>query len=368
LIIAVIKRGSSQPSGVEPAGPAGGNATDEWRVVDTWGDADRSACITSLECVPNGFWTDQGPEATFGTVLVGRKQGGLDVVQIDRSTGAVDAENALRLVDMAPSVGRADDSLSIASIHGLCMSEANTRICAIQKGGTVGVYDVRPGISQVYSFSCPPNVACSAYHAGSGQLAIGCQGAELKLYSVDEKNGALSYNGKGGKPDKVGVCDTPWNSAIAFNPSAEDGSQVIVGTGHGKLRLYDTKVGKRPQINVPFKDLRITCIAPDSDLRCWWVGDAGGNLHAYDIVAGKFAGAIKGLGGSVRSIGMHPTEPAIVSGGLDRYIRIHSTRSRSTVMKLYVTGQLTKVGFLGQLSPEEDNGGKKKSTKKRKHL
>jgi WD40 repeat protein len=334
--------------------PVGSPSTSgAWRVVDTWGEADRNACITCIDCVNGmdsiGGVRGPGPGGDTGdraTVLVGRKNGGIDCVQVDRLSGVVDATTCISHVPDHPSSG-SDGAVSVASIHGIVPSGSHAlSLCALEQGGVVKLYDASLK-EQLATFSCPPHVTCSAYHAPSGQLAVGCQGAELKMYSLSEDVGTLTYNAKGGKPDKVGICDKPWNSAMAFNPLQEDGSQIIVGTGHGKLRLYDTKVGKRPQLNVPFKEHRISSIAPDGKNKVWWVGDAGGNVHSYDVTAGKFVGSIKGIGGSVRSIDVHPCASVLVLGGLDRYVRVNSTRTRSSVMKLYVTSQLTDVKFLG---------------------
>jgi hypothetical protein len=330
------------------------SSSSGWAVVQTWGEADRRAGVTCMDVVP-----------TTATVLVGRRNGGMDVLRVDGTTGALRVASVLRPSRASGDTAK-DESKSISSIHGIVLN-GRLVVCGVEQGGRVAVYD--EGLENVLgSFSCPPNVTCAAYHAPSKRLAVGCRGAELKVYTVeineveDEKEkeekekegrgvtGVLTYSAKGGKPDKVGLCDKPWNSAVAFYQGGDDehaGSQLVVGTGHGKLRRYDTTVGKRPQLNTPFKEHRITALAVSETDKMWWVGDAGGSLQSYDVGAGKFMGSIKGIAGSVRSVDLHPTAGVIVSGGLDRYVRVHSTRTRASVAKLYVTSQVNVVRWLG---------------------
>ena len=357
-------------------------AQQAWRVVQTWGEADRRAGVTCVDVVPESVSGVVG----MATVLVGRRNGVVDVLRVDRLAGAVDTSSlAKRGGDSETGRLAADaqgDGRSISSVFGLVLTGRGSGggredgrhemvVCVVARDGTITFYDSLVE-KKLGGFSCPPQVTCAVYHAPSRQLAVGCEGAELKVYTLtwqdegivgnsdDPENtenmvvsGTLTYSAKGGKPGKVGFCDKPWNSAVVFNPLIEDGSQIIVATGHGKLRIYDTKVGRRPQLNIPFKERRITCVSPDKSEQRWWVTDAEGNFQSYDVSIGKFLGGIRGVSGSVRSTDLHPTLPLIVSGGLDRYLRVHSTRTRAMVMRLYMTSQLCVVKWLGPVGSEE---------------
>ncbi len=406
----VIRRGGvSDGGGDKEAAPKddGGKACpaspapQSWRVSQTWGEADRRAGVTCMEVVSESVSGVVG----MATVLVGRRNGVVDVVRVDRVAGAVDTSSVVRCggnTERLSTAGAQGDGRSISSVFGLVLPGGvsggqqdggdEMMVCVVAREGTVTFYDARMERT-VGGFSCPPRVTCAAYHAPSGQLAVGCEGAELRVYTLSWQDqgsadkgerkgstgipgdtavsGTLTYSAKGGKPDKVGFCDKPWNSAVVFNPLVADGSQIIVATGHGKLRLYDTKVGRRPQMNVPFKERRITCVSPDGSEGRWWVTDAEGNFQSYDVSMGKFLGGIRGVSGSIRSTDLHPTAPLIVSGGLDRYIRVHSTRTRAMVMRLYMTSQLCVVKWLGLGVSEEQErtptaAAKKKKKKKRR--
>jgi ribosome biogenesis protein NSA1 len=52
---------------------------------------------------------------------------------------------------------------------------------------------------------------------------------------------------------------------------------------------------------------------------------------------------LKGAGGSVRSLSLHPEEPLIASVGLDRWLRVHHTGTKKQLAKVYLKQQLTGV-------------------------
>lgn len=125
---------------------------------------------------------------------------------------------------------------------------------------------------EVLSWATPAQVCCTAYDSSTsgGTLAVGCQGAELRLF--DTTTGQLAWAAKGGRPNMVGLVDKPWNTALAFLPPASSssgsrgdeaggpgtadscgaacGSRLLVGTGRHKVRLYDASAGKRPQMEL----------------------------------------------------------------------------------------------------------------------
>lgn len=82
----------------------------------------------------------------------------------------------------------------------------------------------------------------------------------------------------------------------------------------------------------------------DAGMRCW-VANGLGQVEVYDFRAGRFAGAIKGIAGSVRSLALHPDRPVIASVGLDRFLRLHDTGSRRSLGKVYLKTLLTHVDF-----------------------
>lgn len=299
-------------------------------VVHTWGEADRQTGVSSMECV----------RGSIPQILIARKNGLVELVDVDEGTG-------FSLAWQRHVGGEA------VSAHAMAPTPDGKHLVSVFREDGIGkFYDIRNGDGEgdaVTDFTCPKGVTCTALHNPSQRFAVGCQGAELKVYNSEnapDSSRWMVFAGKGGKPNSVGLCDRPWNSAIAFNHGQEGGNQIVVGTGYGKLRLYDTNAGRRPQLDVPFKGYRITCLAPEMCGNRWWVGDASGNLQIFDTRAGKYSGAIKGFGGSIRSLDIHQSESLIASAGLDRFVRVNALRSRSSLIKLYATSQLTAVRFL----------------------
>lgn len=69
-----------------------------------------------------------------------------------------------------------------------------------------------------------------------------------------------------------------------------------------------------------------------SGLRCW-VGDARGEVGCLDLKLGAFQQVLRGIGGAVASLAIHPSLPYIASAGLDRHLRIHDTNTRKPVVR-----------------------------------
>lgn len=248
-------------------------------------------------------------------------------------------------------------------------------VVSVTTGGSICLYTHEPEENNQYcwketqSWSAPPDVCSTAFDPQSGLLAIGCKGAELRL--IDINTGQTAFTAKGGKPNKVGVVDPAWNTALAFVPGS-GGKKIIVGTGHHKLRMYDTTVGKRPQLDIPFGETRITALALESDGQRCWVGNGLGQLEVYDFKTGRFSGAIKGIAGSVRSVVLSTDGGIIVSVGLDRFLRLHDTKSRSGLGKVYLKSQLTGAVIVPMLpvpvksneGGRQDEGNKNKGSKR----
>ena len=215
-------------------------------------------------------------------------------------------------------------------------------------------------VKELLSFKIPATVCCSALDEPTGFLAVGSQGAELRVFDIALPDQPAVFTAKGSKPNRIGLVDKPWNSAVAFHPGS-NGTKIWTGTGYHKVRLYDSTASKRPQTEVEFGQARITSLAPEADGQRIWVANAAGSVEVYDVRAGRFSGALKGIAGSVRDLALYPTPPInkkkssgndtstkslyIASVGLDRFLRVHSTTSRVSLGKEYLKTQLTAVGW-----------------------
>lgn len=78
-----------------------------------------------------------------------------------------------------------------------------------------------------------------------------------------------------------------------------------------------------------------------------WAANGMGSIQLLDLTTHKLMDALKGAGGSVRSLALHPGgEPLIASAGLDRFLRIHSTATKASAGRVYLKQQLTGVCWL----------------------
>ncbi|KAL4424916.1 hypothetical protein ABPG77_009645 [Micractinium sp. CCAP 211/92] len=340
-------------------------------VAATWGQPDKLQCI---DCVQLG---SAGGAADTATA----------VLALARCSGAIELRSPLSgdLLGTIPPAsspagngsGQAADAGRVRGLH-LLWGEGEAAgglpaVLSVTQGGMARLHAPVPADGQQQqqeaqqqqqqqaaawqerrAWQVPAEVCCTAYDPGSGRLAVGCQGAELRLFDV--ASGELAFAFKGGKPNMVGLVDRPWNTAVAFLPpaspssstegsSSAPGSRLLVGTGHAKVRLYDAEAGKRPQMELTWGDARITCLALEPDGQRCWLGNGKGRIEVLDLRTQLFSGTIKGLAGSARGLAVHPELPVLASAGLDRYLRLHDRHTRQLLAKVYLKTLPTAVAF-----------------------
>lgn len=299
------------------------------------GDLDKTRAVTALAVSSQGGLND----TATNLAVVGRASGAMEC--INPSTGSM-------LWSVPPSSTPKD---AIEGLHicyqGPACSSTDPVVISVAASGCARIHSApQDGSGEAelrHSWSVPATVCCSAFEEATARLAIGSQGAELRIFDAASREQPI-FAAKGGKPNMVGLVDKPWNSAVAFVPGS-NGTKVLCGTGYHKFRLYDTTVGKRPQLDVSFGETRITAVAPEADGRRCWVANGLGQIEVYDFRAGKFAGGIKGVSGSVRSLAVLPGSNVVASGGLDRFLRLHDTTTRKSLGKVYLKTQITEVAF-----------------------
>ncbi|KAL4434253.1 hypothetical protein ABPG75_000694 [Micractinium tetrahymenae] len=344
-------------------------------VAATWGQPDKQQCIDCVQLGSAGGIADTATAA----------------LAVARCSGIIELRSPLTgdVLGTIPSAGspagngtkQAADAGRVRGLH-LLWGEGESAgglpgVLSVTQGGAARVHVPVPAAAAAdgqqeqqqqqqqhaaweerRAWQVPAEVCCTAYDPASGRLAVGCLGAELRLFDV--ASGELAFAFKGGKPNMVGLVDRPWNTAIAFLPPASPssssgggggdggaapGSRLLVGTGYAKVRMYDAEAGKRPQMELTWGDARITCLALEPDGQRCWVGNSKGQLEVLDLRTRKFNGAIKGLAGSARGLAAHSELPVLASVGLDRYLRLHDRHTRQLLAKVYLKTLPTGVAF-----------------------
>ena len=110
-------------------------------------------------------------------------------------------------------------------------------------------------------------------------LAVGGDGCQLSLWDLGAQ--ARVWQAKGAKPNSIGLVDKVHITAAAFlegyatkggggGGGGGEGSGcsagrhvVLVGTASHKLLLYDTAAGRRPQLELTWRDARVMALAPE---------------------------------------------------------------------------------------------------------
>ncbi|KAL2609024.1 hypothetical protein R1flu_027597 [Riccia fluitans] len=185
-------------------------------------------------------------------------------------------------------------------------------------------------------------VLCMAVDESEQFAVFGGKGVDVSLWDI--KNGSRIWNAKAPHRDNLGLMSPAWVTAVTF---LNDGHRkVVVGTGHHQVRLYDTSSQRRPVLAFDYGEAPVRTITKDPDGFSVYVGTGAGDLACFDIRTGKLLGGFKGkCAGSIRSVVRHPTLPLIASCGLDRFLRIHSTKTRQLLGSLFLKQQLVAVLF-----------------------
>ena len=218
-------------------------------------------------------------------------------------------------------------------------------------------------------------------------VAVGGESCNAEVWDLSSSSSV--FKAKGGKPDKLGLVDKVNCTVLTFLPSLKPAFStkdkqeaspppltLVSGTASHKLYVYQLAVGRRPQLDLPFGETRVTAIVPDPEGGsqagpCCWAANGEGIVERLDIEAKKVHGGLKGSTGSVRalaalSLTLHKEVkkndlktkeveeaeadllPIVASVGLDRYLRVFHSKTRKCLHKLYLKQQLSAVAILLQ--------------------
>lgn len=380
---------------VRVIGSATVDKPEDAHLLSRWGEADRERSVTCMQVAAAPGNVDD-PAASW--MLVGRADGTAQLHSTWEAAAVASIANrgAGRMVGVAAvwsSSWAAGEGTQEAALHDSTMP----RILTVQHSGAAAVYEVQnsgndeaspiSAARQVASWRVPDSAQCAAADATGSLLAVGAEGAELSVWDVATQQAV--YRAKAGKPNRSGLLDKPWVTAVALLPSAGSsragsiGStssagataaggggegvaapavHVVTGTAHHKLKLYDLRAGRRPQLAVEWGEARITALAPEpTGLRCW-AANGTGHISAWDLRTNSVGDALKGAAGAIKALALQPVPPRgsatqagssssgsgaplLAAVGLDRWLRLYSTASRKQQVKVYLKQQLSGVAF-----------------------
>lgn len=171
------------------------------------GQPDKQQCVDCLALGSAGGIAD----AATAVLAVARRNGAVEL--LSPLTG-----EALGSIPPAPagaasgSAKQQEEAVRVRGLHLLWGDAADgderslPAVLTVTQGGTARVHAPAAGRGGAWeeqrAWQVPPQVCCTAYDAPSGRLAVGCEGAELRLF--DTATGELAFAFKGGKPNKGG--------------------------------------------------------------------------------------------------------------------------------------------------------------------
>lgn len=171
-------------------------------------------------------------------------------------------------------------------------------------------------------------------------FATGGQENDIKIWKLDNMDKPI-FAAKNVRNDFLNLRVPIWVSALEF--LRNDTNKVVVGSGHHSIRLYDRRDKRRPVIDTDWHEHPITALAVKKGNASVIVGNSAGYMADIDLRTGKQVGGFKGNSGSIRSIVCHPSQPIVVSAGLDRFLKVYDLTSRKILKKIYLKSNLNSI-------------------------
>lgn len=191
--------------------------------------------------------------------------------------------------------------------------------------------------------------------AGSAALAAGGKENDLKIWDVSTAQ--CTWKAKNVPHDFLDMRQPVWISSLrSLVPEGEATSggggcalhQIVAGTAHRQVRLYDARAQKRPTHSVDADEHGITTMVVAPGGREVVVADTAGLVRVLDLRKMKWGRRFEGPGGSVRGLAFHPSLPVLACVGLDRMARVYDYRSREQKFQVYLKQRLNAVLFDGE--------------------
>jgi len=192
------------------------------------------------------------------------------------------------------------------------------------------------------SWAAPGPLTCLASLRGASHAACGGEGREVAVYDVETQQPL--FQAKPPAKDWLGMYVKIFCASAAF--TGDGGHATLLVGGEREARLFDFRAQRRAVRTFPLgaRGL-VSALAPSVDGRTFVAGSTAGLLSQFDVASGRAVGAMKGCSGAVRCAAQHPTLPLVAVTGLDRHVRVFSTRSRAQLCGLYVKQQCTGLAF-----------------------
>jgi ribosome biogenesis protein NSA1 len=270
-------------------------------------------------------------------------------------------DNCVITFDSSGSSATEDGPFFGASGHIRSIAKYNDRFLTGFSEGIVAVWTCGEDEDGAVKFSAGDNLWAMTQNMSTPNIiATGGKEVPLKLWDLN-KPGEAVFAAKNVKNDWLNLRVPVWVTKIQF---LSDGRRVVTGTGHNQIRVYDSKVQKRPVIDFDFLKHPLTglSVCPQRDDQVM-VANTFGDLGLVDLRKKKTVQLYKGFSGGITDIACHASAPVVVSCSIDRHVRVHDINTKALVDNFYVKSRLNCL-LLSDDWPEREEDKKDRMGKK----
>lgn len=307
-----------------------------------------------------------------GSLHVVRSAGAVETWDMSQSERKGSNVNACSLTLCGTAVKCPSQPVAIASLPPGLGSSETSRVLTCNAEGEVQVISyAAPGRADEapkqasFSIRGPVSAAITAATGAAGlALAAGGRNNDLKAWDINTNQ--CTWKAKNVPHDFLDMQQPVWITSLRSllpdsNSSSSGGGgsglqQLVAGTAHRQVRLYDARAQKRPTHSINADEHGITTMAVAPDGREVVVADTAGLVRVLDLRKMEWGRRFEGPAGSVRGLAFHPALPMLACVGLDRMARVFDYRSREQKFQVYLKQRLNAILFDGEGEVRVDAG------------
>lgn len=308
-----------------------------------------------------------------------------DLVIAARANGTVSFYNCEETYDLLNTATDALVKNSEDKDQFISLTHSFGVVVAASEQGRITIIDPESVYTKVKSVDIVVKAPLSAFvphPAQKGVFAYGGKENDVKIARLFKKSAFKDlkfeqlFQGKNVKNDKLDLRVPIWITSVLFinlDKHTVSSWEFITTTRYGQVRKYDTTHGKKPIMDKKLSDKPLVQLAKtrnESEIIC---ADTHALTALFHVDKGTLVAKYKGSVGAVQGMYSHiqgSGEPLLVTGALDRYVRVFNIDTREQVAKVYIGSKVSSVWLLdnstGEVdAPKTDESDDKKKKKKK---
>jgi WD40 repeat protein len=160
--------------------------------------------------------------------------------------------------------------------------------------------------------------------------AVGARDGEVRIFSTKSLRNLKSL--------RAHVADV---SGLSF---VREGSQLVTSSYDGECKLWDVRSAAMLSVVGKYEE-RVRSMATMSDGSHIFLGMHGGNIQSISLENPKETHRFVGHSDVVTSLSIDPSGKHLLSGSMDRTVRVWSTETRSEELNLRAEGGVSSVAW-----------------------